>query len=183
MVGQVNKEEQGGSVYFMVWQTRAFINNVKVSFFLFFPFKKNPTSASNILSHPPPWSPLQVTHSQLQHALDGLALCCQQRQRKFIFWGNFLVFVNCFYVFLFACCGLFSSSTCSAFKPWTFWTPPLNRTSICGDAEGTHHLHLPLWRIFISRKLAGFTGHKCFLQNLISEPWDKNHSCSFIRKW
>lgn len=86
MVGRVNGAEQGGSVYFMVWQTRAFIKNVKVYSFCFFPCswrrrrKKKKLCLWNILSHPPPWSPLQVAHSQLQHTLDGLApLCCQHR--------------------------------------------------------------------------------------------------------
>lgn len=59
MVGQVNKEEQGGSVYFMVRQTRAFINNVKVYSFCFFPFKKKkkklplpPFPSSSLVSTP-----------------------------------------------------------------------------------------------------------------------------------
>lgn len=188
MVGRVNRAEQGGSVYFMVWQTRAFINDVKVYSFCFFIFlgKKNPSSASetsfptlllglHFRSHSPSCS----TRWMVQHHFAAN----RDWERPSSFEGISLFLVS-FQALHFPLCQLvYLNSACSARKPKSFWTPASKGSLVYQDAEGICHLHLPLRHIFVSRKLAAFKGHECFLQNLVSEPWDKSCSRSFTKKW
>lgn len=128
-------------------------------------------------------------HSEVRHWQDGLTpLCCQQQQRNCIFEeiyffviSSSLTITSLQAIFLFGILWIYCP--CQPWRLKRFGSLASNWTPSHAAALDIYHMYLPVWHIFIRRKLAAFAGRECIRQNLVWEPWNKNGSHSFTGKW